>query len=158
SLKDWESHAELGAKFALQGGKLLATAVDIGSPAWEAGLVKGDDVVLLAAGARKVYSRDATKAYGPAVGRPEDCIKPLLRAVPGQELYFGVRRAGQPDMIEMLTTVRQRPLWRFFPTRNRDWILWMWRNNYYDTFVHGDFAVGWQVNNRDNLDREPTFY
>src|SRR5262249_45827845 len=52
---------------------------------------------------------------------------------------------------------RQRPLWRFLPTRDGEWVLWMWRNSFYDTSTRGDFFIGWHVNSSD-LDREPAFY
>ena len=57
----------------------------------------------------------------------------------------------------MLTTARQRPLWRFFPTRDGEWVLWMWRNSFYDTSTRGDFAIGWHVNSPE-AGRTPRYY
>lgn len=156
SLKPIASGSELGARFAVHDGRLLVEAVDVGGPAWEAGLLEGDEVVLLAVGTTRVFDRDGSK-YGRPVGRPGDCADALRRPVPGVNLHFGIRRAGQPGMVEMVSSGRQRPLWRFFPTRGGEWVLWMWRNAYYDCSPNGDYYVGWHVNNRD-MDREPTFY
>src|SRR5262249_53878313 len=41
----WKHHPVLGAAFEVRGGKLVVTAVDTGSPAWEAGFLEGDEVV-----------------------------------------------------------------------------------------------------------------
>jgi WD40 repeat protein len=140
---DWPSQPELGAKFAARGGQIAVEAVDAGSPAWEAGLVVGDRIDLFAFAGRKVE------------GGPEAWLKRLNNPVPGKEHYFEVVRDGK--RFPLLTTARQRPLWRFFPTRDGEWVLWMWRNAYYDTSTNGDFAVGWHVNS-PNLTKEPTFY
>jgi WD40 repeat protein len=142
-LDDWPTQPELGARFLLRDGKLLVDRVDLGSPAWEAGLVEGDEITLLAFAGKKVD------------GGPDAWLQRLRRPVPGKELYFEVRRGRQKTAT--LTQVRQRPLWRFFPTRDREWVLWMWQNYYYDTSTNGDSLIGWHVNNRD-LDREPRFY
>ena len=48
--KEWPSQRILGAKFDPKGKHLVVTAVDVGSPAWEAGLLVGDEV-RVAAGA-----------------------------------------------------------------------------------------------------------
>ncbi len=157
NLGGWDYQDQLGADFKLSDGRLLVRKVALGSPAWEAGLVPGDEVVLLAAGGRKVFSL-ASKKYGPAGGSPEAALARLEAPEAGRELYFGLRRAGREDMIETLTTVRQRPLWRFFPTRTNEWALWMWRAPYYQSSINGDFYVGWQLNNPKGLEHEPTFY
>ena len=42
----------------------------------------------------------------------------------------GARLRRLVAIIEELsfTTIRQRPLWRFFPTRDGQWVLWRWRD------------------------------
>jgi hypothetical protein len=136
--------AEPGAaRGEVRGKQLVAAAVDAGSPAWEAGLVEGDEVRLFAFDGRAV------------AGGPAAWLKRLQRPVPGREHYFEVRRDGRK--YELLTTVRQRPLWRFAASRDGEWVLWMWRNSFYDTSARGDSLVGWHVNAPD-LDREPAFY
>lgn len=163
SLADWPSQAELGAKFRLEKSKIFVDAVDVGSPAWEAGLLKGDEIVLFAFD-RNQFLYDPNNSVSDTkrtamkinkIGTAVECAEQLHNPVPGKEFYFKVKR-GQRE-VELLTTIRQRPLWRFFPTRNREWVLWMWRSYYYDTSTNGDFLIGWHVNNRDP-DREPTFY
>ncbi len=57
----------------------------------------------------------------------------------------------------MKTTARHRPLWRFFPTTDGEWVLWMWRNSFYDCSTKGDSYIGWLVNSPD-LNGKPTFY
>jgi WD40 repeat protein len=140
---DWPSQPELGAKFAVRDKQLVVEAVDAGSPAWEAGLIEGDHIDLFAFAGRKMD------------GGPEAWLQRLQNPVPGKEHYFEVVRDGK--RFPLLTTARQRPLWRFFPTREGEWVLWMWRNAYYDTSTNGDFAVGWHVNSPD-LTKSPTFY
>ena len=56
----------------------------------------------------------------------------------------------------MLTTVRQRPLWRFFATSDDEWVLWRWRDFFYDTSTRGDSYIGWQVNG--DVDETPEFH
>jgi WD40 repeat protein len=159
-----QTQPRLGAGFAVRGGRLRVEAVDVGSPAWEAGLVEKDEVTLFAFGVNRfLYDPDnqvpaaerRRRKIEAATADPEECLGRLRRPVPGQEHYFRVRRAGRT--LDLLTTVRQRPLWRFFPTRDGEWVLWMWRNSFYDTSTKGDFSIGWHVNSPD-LDREPAFY
>lgn len=107
SLADWPSQPELGAKFTARAASLLVDAVDPGSPAWEAGLNQGDEVVFFAFAGKAVE------------GGPTKWLERLRQPVPGLECFFRIKRAGQAATVDMLTTVRQRPLWRFFPTRDR---------------------------------------
>jgi WD40 repeat protein len=141
--EEWPSGTELGAKFSIQRDRLRVDQVDAGSPGWEAGLVKGDEVV------RFAFDGEENKD-GPA-----SWLKRLRAPVPGKEHYFVVDRKGKS--FKLATTVRRRPLWRFFPTRDGEWVLWMWRQSYYDTSTNGDFVIGWNVNSPD-LKREPAFY
>jgi WD40 repeat protein len=143
SLEPWPSQPQLGAAFDLRGGKLFVGKVDVGSPAWEAGLLEGDEVVFFAFNAKRV------------VGGPDAWLARLRHPVPGLDHYLRVKRDGR--VVELQTTVRQRPLWRFFPMRDGEWVLWMWRNPFYDTSTKGDFAIGWHVNAAD-LASTPAFY
>ncbi len=140
----WPSQAILGAAFEVNGRAVRVKSVDSGSPAWEAGLVEGDDIVFFAFAGKAVEG-------GPAAWKRQ-----LEDPVPGKEHYFRVRRDGKN--VDMLTTARQRPLWRFFPTRDgRDWVIWMWRNAYYDSSLKGDYAIGWHINSSEP-GRSPKFY
>jgi len=148
SLADWEHEAALGAAFAVEDGKLVVGAVDVGSPAWEAGLSKGDRIELLSVDGKAMFDCRAKK---PAVGTPEAAVTLLGKPQSGLELFFGWttatgERRGTP------TRLKQRPLWKWFPTFDdrgqlRDSVLWMWHGSYYYTgSVHGDRLIGWHVN------------
>ena len=144
SLDTWPSQPELGARFVARQGKLVVDAVDAGSPAWEMGLTKDDEVTLLAYDGKQV------------AGGADAWLARLRQPVPGKELYFELKRPGAAQTIKALTTVRQRPLWRFFPTRDNEWVLWRWRDYYYDSSTNGDQYIGWQVSG--DVDTTPAFY
>ena len=60
------------AAFEVKGGKLVVTAIDVGSPAWEGGLTEGDVIDVLAVDGRKVYDgRPGKSAIGTAEERGE---------------------------------------------------------------------------------------
>jgi WD40 repeat protein/uncharacterized caspase-like protein len=161
------SNPILGARFAIERDRLVVKAVDVGSPAWEAGLLKNDEVTLFAFGGTEVE------------GGPKAWLKRLEDPVPGMEHYFRVRRGGRPltaaerlrlgmlagctadrvqgQTLDLLTTARHRPLWRFFPTRDGEWALWMWRNSFYDCSTRGDSYIGFHVN-APKLSQPPAFY
>jgi len=143
-LDTWPSEPELGARCFVRQGKLLVDAVDAGSPAWEMGLTKDDEVTLLAFDGKLVP------------GGADAWLARLRQPVPGKELYFEINRPGAVKPIRALTTVRQRPLWRFFPTRENEWVLWRWRDYYYDSSTNGDQYIGWQVSG--DVDVTPAFY
>ena len=138
----------LGASFEPKGDGLEVKAVDYGSPAWEAGLVVKDEV--------RRFAFDPQFAGDWMAADPKAWLERLENPVPGKEHAFSVSRAGGKPFT-LLTTLKQRPLWRFFPAGDDEWVLWMWRNSYYDSSTKGDYAVGWHVNARD-LKTAPTFY
>src|SRR5262249_4473183 len=152
-----------GASFAVKGGKLVVTDVDPGSPAWEPlnpidgtdneinRLAKGDVIDIL-------YCKPEEFVYDPLslfAGRErearnmlpvKDTIRnargPLARLKtlrPATEYILVKQRPGVKDLIYKLTTVRQRPLFRFFATRadnpagGREWVIWRPRDYFYDT-------------------------
>ena len=160
SLADWPSQQGLGAEFALKDGKVEVTAVDTGSPGWEAGLRVGDAIDLLSVGGRRIFNRSPDL---PQLGTTETVLEALKSPRPRVELFFGWVSKGQPDRRESLTTVRQRPLWKWFPAFNdrgrlTDWVVWMWHGSYYHTkSAHGDRLVGWHVNHPEPGGR-PEFY
>ncbi len=164
SLADWPGQPELGAEFVEQGGKVLVRSVEPGCPAWEAGLTPGDEVIVLAVNVNQfLYDPEKKREkervqYGiKAVGGAAACLERLRQPVPGKELYFEVRRAGEKKPIMTLTTVRQRPALRFLPLSNGEWVLWRWRDFYYATSTHGDSFIGWHVNGKEAGDT-PAFY
>lgn len=144
NLTAWPSQSELGAGFQFQKEMLVVATVDPGSPAWESGLLTGDEVVLLAFDGQEVSG-------GPAAWQ-----RRLREPIPGKELFFRVRRGALNQTKDFLTTVRQRPLWRFFPTEDREWVLWRWHDYYYDTSTAGDSYIGWQINGE--VDQTPEFH
>src|SRR5262249_31377823 len=133
SLVDWKSEPSLGAKFAERGGNLVVTAVDTGSPGWEAGLRVGDVIDLLAVDGALVFDRRPDfKTFGAVETALAELKAPRSRV----ELYFGIAGQGGAKGRETLTSVRQRPLWKWFPAfdnqnRMNDWVVWMWQGSYY---------------------------
>jgi WD40 repeat protein len=149
SLKDWQHQPALGAAFTAKDGLVVVSEVDAGSPAWEAGLSKGDRIVRLAIGGEYVF--DATgKNLAPAA--PDRAVKALSRGWSGVEHHFLWETPGQPGRRESPCHIKQRPLWKWFAAfdkhdRVTDTITWMWHGSYYYTrSTHGDRLVGWHVN------------
>ena len=153
SLADWPEQAELGASFAINSNQLTVQKVANGSPSWDAGLAPGDQIVGLS-----IESK-------PIEGGPGAWIARLRNAVPGNTLSFDVRRKEDKDKSDnrdrgavislQPTSVRQRPLWVFFPARNNEWVLWRWRDYFYDCSTHGDDYIGWQVSG--GITQTPSF-
>ncbi|MBL8799284.1 MAG: hypothetical protein JNM56_35690 [Planctomycetia bacterium] len=161
SLAPWPSQGELGARFLVQQGKVMVDEVDLGSPAWEAGLQKGDEVAVLVAGIDDEMFDPGKIEPAAARGRikqltADQCAERLRNPVPDKELFFKLRRAGKTQLTATLTTVRQRPLWRFFPTRSGEWVLWRWRDYYYDCSTNGDSLIGWQISG--DIQDTPAYY
>jgi WD40 repeat protein len=150
SLKDWDAQPALGAAFTHKDGQVVVTEVDVGSPAWEAGLSKGDRINRLAVGGDVVY--DSGKAK-PAT--PDDAVAALAHPRSGFELFFWWQTPGQAERRGSPTRLKQRPLWKWFPAfderdRLTDSVIWMWHGSYYFTAsAHGDRLVGWHVNHTD---------
>lgn len=158
SLADWPSQAELGARFIEREGQLAVVSVDVGSPAWEAGLSVGDVLDLLAVGGRLLWDR---RPQRPPVGKLEQAWTALRQPQSGVEYFFSWRTAGVPR--SSLTRLKQRPLWKWFPVfdeqgRLYDAVLWMWHGNYYHTIsLYADRYIGWHVNNAV-VDGTPQFH
>jgi WD40 repeat protein/uncharacterized caspase-like protein len=148
SLIDWKSSPALGATFGENAGQLVVTEVDVGSPAWEAGLTKDDRIDALSVNGKLIYSNKP----GKPVGTPQAAAAALAKPQSGIEYYFAWQTPGQTDKRATPTQIKQRPLWKWFPAfddrgRLTDSVLWMWYGSYYYTSsVHGDRMVGWHVN------------
>ena len=173
-LDDLPYHPQLGAEFFAREGKVVVGKVAAGGPAWEMGLVAGDQIVAVVApdragiGAKPkvVYDTNACTA-GVYVSRGEvgtaaEVVAYLRGPQPPSAALALVWRSG-PDPAAPAwvgkTSVLDRPLWRFFPHGDRDWVLWRWRDFYYDCSTSGDFAIGWQKNGgAADRWRTPTFY
>ncbi|MFO0800056.1 MAG: caspase family protein [Gemmataceae bacterium] len=147
-LTDWGSRNNLGAVVDVREGVPAVTAVDTGSPAWEAGLRVGDRLDFLAVGGQPLYERRAGRKEA---GTADEAAKALASPASGTELFLGLAQPGQPRR-ETLTTVRQRPVWKWFAGyhdggRLTEWVAWSWHGSYYHTAsAHGDRLVGWHVN------------
>lgn len=157
SLAEWQFDPELGAQFGERDNKVVVAAVDAGSPAWEAGLTANDEVAFFRVGSylKPEFDYDRRDPAKP-LAAVEQCLDQLRRPVPGKSFYFEIRRPNQAKLIQLVTTVRQRPLWRFFPTRDREWVLWRWQDFFYDTSTNGDFFIGWQM--CGDVDQTPVFH
>lgn len=150
SLEPFPTGSELGVRFTVRGDRLRVEEVDAGSPGWESGLVKGDEITTY-----QVYPT-------PVPGGPRAWLAQLKAPEPGKPHYFEVERDGKRDgePLKILSTVRRRPLWRLFPAKRgerEEWVLWMWRHFFYDSSTNGDSFIGWSVNSPD-LRGAPSFY
>jgi WD40 repeat protein len=170
SVKDWPSHPEFGASFVSGNNKLRVLEVDPGSPAWELGLTDGDEITLLVVtSARAVYNTTGKplqefgiKLPGARSIKVDQALAELKAARPNQEMIFQWR-TPRGELKAEKTTVKQRPLWRFFPTRTEkgnEWLIWRWRDYYYDTnSPQADSWCGWHLNTgNQGLDGKPEFY
>jgi WD40 repeat protein len=173
SVDPWPN-GRFGAALQKVEGKLLVESVDIGGPAWEMGLSKGDEIILLIKGGITPavyalpgkYGDNMKKKYEPnePVGSVDDALAALTRPTPGIEHYMAWRKPNTKRHTEGLSTVRQRPLWKFFPSFDANnhfdqWVAWMWKTGHYATSTHGDRLVGWQLNDADTIIRKkPEFY
>src|SRR5262249_53880947 len=99
SLADWPSQRELGARFFPKGGSLYTDTVELGSPAWEAGLTRGDQIIGLAVDKTIVFNRGLRgKLWGNKdVGTPEIAWEVLKNPKPNEEHYFAWRSPERKD-------------------------------------------------------------
>ncbi|HEX3314423.1 MAG TPA: caspase family protein, partial [Gemmataceae bacterium] len=160
NLEDWETHPSLGAEIfprndAAGQPSLTVGKVEVGSPLWETGLSKDDQIVLVVTGGKNIAYNVSGK-HGPNKGTVNDAQEALRAPPPGEEVYLGWRRPGETTINEQLTTILDRPLWRFFPMRDKEWVLWRWRDYCYDTSTNGDFQIGWQRS--FDIKTTPTFF
>jgi WD40 repeat protein len=168
SLEDWPSWPNLGARIEEVNNELVVDAVDPGSPAWEMGLERNDKIVYLSAGDLTNVVYDKLGGAGQPNGLAK--AKALLRdPTPGAQLYLKWTREGRKVPIEQLTSLKQRPLFRFVPSADREWVLWRWRDHFYECSLKGDSLIGWQLNHwqekgskKEGTDRlemlKPTFF
>ena len=159
SLKDWPDQSALGASFEAGPEAPVVSNVNIGSPGYDAGLTKGEQIRFIAVNGDVVFSR--TKVGN--VGSIDDALIALRNPKSGIELYMEIQAKAGAEVRRTLTTVRQRPLWKWFPAFNdenrlTDWVIWMWKGSYYYTpSANGDRLLGWHVNHPE-LDGKPEFY
>lgn len=164
SSADFASSVLLGARTVVDDGQLMVRRVDPGSPAFEMGLLKDDQIVLMAVGKKILlnHSGDYDGKYGPKTGDAEKCKAYLDSPTASVYIHLGVLRAGKKDMIESVTSLPRRPLWRFFPAFDakenwRDYLLWLWWRSYYLSSTNGDSLAGWSMNPPSMIET-PSFY
>jgi hypothetical protein len=162
NLEDWPYHPSLGAQFYVADGRLFVGKVAAGSPTWEMGLDPDDEIVYLAAAGRPVYNPLPEVAQELGIPRmpasAADAQAALQAAVPDRLLDVAWRRAGRKTLLKQVTSVVDRPVWRFFPTRGKEWVLWRWRDYAYDCSTNGDYFIGWQRSHGLWETRAPDFY
>ena len=121
SLADWPQQSELGASFVEQNGKIVVAKVGLGSPAWEAELVEGDEIVLFVFNNTPVYHRPArqgkpaafpaalyTENLRRAIGTPQECLAALRKSEPGKQYYFW-KIGARNELKEVQTTLKHAP-------------------------------------------------
>lgn len=145
SLADWKDTGPvLGASFAADdAGTFRVKAVAAGSPAWEAGLTAGAEIASLRG----------------AVGKPlprADWPRFLDNPAPMKQMIFGVK---QPDgkTVETGTLLLHRPVVKFYPFRDDEWLMYRYRDGYYDRSANGDQYVGW-LTSKNNAKESPEFF
>jgi WD40 repeat protein len=181
TLSDWPAQKELGARFKKEGDAVKVEALDPGSPAWEAGLQVGDRLIAAIVNRRpfkhlwfdplktnlttiddervrrifKDFSSvpEAQKETVNADGLLEYFAAPLVF---NQHTFVWER--GGKSMSGVIQII-QRPLWRFFPMRNDQWLAWRWRDYYYARSEQPNVGrmAGWQVHTEGKAEK-PDFY
>ena len=149
TLADWPHHPRLGAELFVRDERLFVGELASGSPIWELGLEPGDEILSLRVPdpdqpgkAKIIYDRTEAAPTG-NVTELLNFFKTGLR--PGQEHVFYWKRPNAPTIFGAITTLLERPLWRFFPHAEQEWIIWQWRDYRYAASALGDNSVGWQT-------------
>jgi WD40 repeat protein len=149
SLEDWPTNANFGARVVLVNNQLKVEEVDAGSPAWEMGLTPKDTLLSVA------VTRPGKQDQKPEdIGDKEQAIRELKNLTPGLLVMLTWRKDGKMEVVEQLTTLNQRPLFRFFPA-GKEWILWRWRDHDYACSTGGDSLIGWQMNHWKDAGSKP---
>ena len=153
NLADFDHQPLLGAAFAERNGQVVVEAVADGSPADEAGLAKNDVIADL------VVSEQIPVVKRTRPATTADRLAQLRNARPWVELAFhDIRRPGRPnDQLQARTLVQHRPVAKFVPLRRDEWLLYTYRQCYYDSSANGDRAVQWLVS-KGRADQTPDVF
>jgi WD40 repeat protein len=152
TLRPWDHVPTLGAAFdwqfdpAAQVRRFVVTAVQEGSPAWEAGLLKGDRIVKL--------------GYNQAwIEKEFDWRNTIADAEPDRELAFLIDRPAGDKVVHTgaKTRLLTRPQVRFFPTAGYDWVMYRYADFYYSYGGNGDAYLGWLLGGKTAADT-PEFH
>ena len=153
NLADFPQQAVFGAAFAERNGTVEVTDVDPGSPADECGLARGYQVNKL------VVTDYLPKTHSETPATPAARLAALKAARPGVELAFhDVRKPGSPaELCQCRTLNLHRPVAKFVPLAGGEWVLYTYRQCFYDSSANGDRAVQWLVA-KDRADRTPDVF
>lgn len=134
SLSDWPDTPRFGAAFDVRQGKLVVSRVAEGSPAWDMGLIRGDQIEIVAGVGNEVFQG------------PDAQLQALNSATPGVNRSLAWSRAGEARQFVGSTRFLTNPTWVFFPQAStKEWILWSWKNYFFDCSTNGADLVGWQI-------------
>ena len=159
SLGTWQHHPKLGAEFLERDGKLIAGKIAPGSPIWEMGVSTGDEILAVASvdpvdrHKLKVVYSTGDDWGAEKKGKTGDIVTADFPV--GGTTYLTWKSSAGP--VRQLTSLVERPLWRFFP-QGDDWVMWRWRDFFYASSTNGDGRIGWQKSFRLEEKRTPVFY
>jgi len=147
NLTDFPSEPLMGAAFANVNGKVIATAVDRGSPADEAGLSAGDEITAF------------TRGDSPTPVDPREWLAKLRDPQPMREMLWGIERPGLAAGVDKRakTALLHRPAAKFIPFADGEWLLYTYRQSYYDCSANGDHYIEWLVS-KDRADKKPDVF
>ncbi|MCE9566018.1 MAG: caspase family protein [Planctomycetes bacterium] len=149
NLADFASEPLLGASFAVDGNKVVVKAVDLGSPAQEAGLSVGDEVL-------SYHRGDSTTAVP-----KERWLTEFRNIEPMREMLWSVKpinsAPGDTKQYGSKTSLLHRPAARFLPLANNEWVLYSYRQCYYDCSANGDSYIEWLVS-KDRANKRPDVF
>ncbi len=146
-LADWpDTQPILGATFKAKGAAFAVDAVTPGSPAWEAGLTADDPIAQVYAGGSRTPLPRA------------DWERAVADPTPHSELAFALTpAAGGKDLRVAKTQVLHRPVVRFLPLSNGEWLMSRYREGYFDRSTNGDRYAGWLLS-KDSAHLPPEFF
>jgi WD40 repeat protein len=149
NLADFPSQSLMGASFEQMNGKIVVKAVDLGSPAHEAGLSRGDEVLAFKRG-------DSTEAVP-----KEKWLDYFRNPIPNLEMLWFLNPVNRPPgdtrQYAAKSLLLHRPAARFLPMTNREWVLYTYRQCYYDCSANGDRYIQWLVS-KDRADKQPDVF
>jgi len=173
----WPHHRELGASFREVDGRLEVNQLALFSPAWELGVLPGDRIRLLVTPEGKFFRGKAelldlkNPRFKDGRSIPRAWVDPKKEMTLRQVLSYLAEPSLKPahglgfeyetprgEVKVAQTTVRQRPLWKFFPA-GKEWLLYRYRDYFFDRSTNGARYAGWVVN-PDSLaaNQTPRFY
>ena len=161
TLADWPSQPDWGV-LQLRQNKIVVDEVDAGSPAWDAGLTRGDEVQSFVFDGSDMYDPDKLltaeqrQRFKNTYTTPESCLRRPAPADAGQGILLLAEARGPAEAGETPHTRAASSAVAFPAAEQRRMGARRWRDYYYDASTNGDSYIGWQVNG--DVDRTPIFY